>query len=59
MKEFHIAFYVSKEDKLLSGENYKGKDLIDAVNKYINDKNTPKLTDVKYIYEKEPNGSEL
>ena len=59
MKEFHIAFYLSKKDKLLSGKNYKGKDLIDAVNKFKKDTNTPKLSDIKYIYEKEPNGSEL
>lgn len=49
MYHFHVAFYNDDSKRVLSGKTYKCRTIIEAVELYVHDSNTPSMSRIKYI----------
>jgi hypothetical protein len=46
---FHVAFYTTTEKNVLSGKTYEATSIVEAIEKFNADDNTPSMSMVKYI----------
>jgi hypothetical protein len=46
---FHVAFYTTTSKNVLSGRNYEGNSIIEAIEKFNADDNTPSMSMIKYV----------
>lgn len=47
--QFHVAFYCNSSKTVLSGVTYQAASILDALELFILDKNTPSMAAIKYI----------
>ena len=46
---FHVAFYTTISKNVLSGKTYEATSIIEAIEKFNADNNTPSMSMVKYV----------
>lgn len=46
---FHVAFYINPQKTVLSGKTYEATSIIEAIEKFNADDNTPSMSMIKYV----------
>ncbi len=49
MYHFHVAFYNDDSKLVLSGRTYKCETIVEAIELYVHDSNTPSMSRIKYV----------